>query len=107
VSFLESLSIPTAGTWLIIGNFKVEYLIIGPSTTTTTQGFFISGFGLEYYDLQQMVANTVPYGVTLYKQFSVSAIYNGGPVVLSGHGSVVESQQGTKFSGNVTAVKIA
>lgn len=108
VSFVESLSIPTAGTWLIIGNFTVEYLTVGP-TTTTTQGFGISGFGLVYYDFHQMVGNPIPVGIGIVKKFSVSAIYNGGPASLNGSANVIEIQAGTTttFSGNVTAVKIA
>jgi hypothetical protein len=109
VNFTESLNIPSAGTWLIIGNFDVAYAITFPNTSTTTQGFYISGFNLEYYDLQQMTGNAVPVGLSVQKRFSVSSVYTAaGPTTFTGATcTVIESQYGVNFSGNLTAIKVA
>jgi hypothetical protein len=107
VNFNENLNIPSAGTWLIVGNFQVIYNITSPNTSTTTQGFYISGFNLAYTDLQEMTGNAVPVGLSLQKRFSVSSLYTAsGPTTLSGICTVIQCEYGTSFSGNVTAVKI-
>jgi len=109
VNFTESLNIPSAGTWIIIGNFYVNYDIPPPATSTTTQGFYISGFNLDYYDLQQMTGNGVfNGGLGLQKRFSVSSLYTAaGPTTLPGVCTVIQSQYGLSVSGNVTAIKVA
>ena len=109
VPFNEDLNIPSAGTWLIIGNFNVAYDIPSPQTFTTTQGFYIQMAPLFYTDLQEMTGYApFPTGLGVQKVFSVSALYTAaGPTILPGICTVIQSQYGVNFSGNVTAVKIA
>jgi hypothetical protein len=71
VSFTNTLNIPSAGNWLIIGNFNVNFAITPPNPSTTTQGYFISGFGgLNFTDFGDLVGNAIPLGLSLLKQFS-------------------------------------
>ena len=109
VGFNEDLNIPSAGTWLIIGNFNVVFDIPSPQTFTTTQGFYIQGFNLVYSELQEMTGYLpFPTGLGLSKAFSVSSVYTAaGPTILPGICTVIQSQYGTTFSGNVTAIKVA
>lgn len=110
VGFNEGLNIPSAGTWLIIGNFNVVYNIPSSQTFTTTQGFSIQGYNLAYSELQEMTGYLpFPTGLGLSKAFSVSSVYTAaGPTAFPfGTCTVIQSQYGTIFSGNVTAVKIA
>jgi hypothetical protein len=109
VSFAESLNLPSAGTWLIIGDFNVTYNITPPNPTTTTEGFYISGFGaLAYTDFCIITANALPYGLGINKRFSVTGLYTTPtPISLSGGGGVVGSQYGTTFSGSLSAVRVS
>lgn len=108
-AFLDYLNIPSAGTWLIIGNFNVTYNIPVPETSTTTHGFWVSAFNLNYTDFQHLSAySLMGTGAGLERLFSVSSVYTAtGPIALGGWCGVVFSQYGTTFSGKVTAVKIA
>lgn len=109
VSFIETLNIPSAGKWLITGNFLVNYIISAPNPTTTTEGFLVSGFGgLAYYDLGTLTGKAIPNGLSISKNFSVSTLYTAtAPISLSGSGGVINSQYGTTFEGSVFAIKIS
>lgn len=109
IPFIDPLNIPSAGTWLIIGNFIVTYNIPFPETSITTHGFYITGFNLNYSDYQHISAySLIGGGNGLQKLFSVSSVYTtAAPISLGGYCGVVYSQYGTSFSGNLTAVKIA
>jgi hypothetical protein len=108
--FMEDhLIIPSAGTWLIIGNFNITYNIPYPATSTTTHGFWVSAFNLNYSDYQQLSAYSLAGGGGgLQRLFSVSSVYTtAAPITLGGYCGVVYSQYGATLSGNLTAVKIA
>lgn len=108
--FMEDhLIIPSAGTWLIIGNFNITYNIPYPATSTTTHGFWVSAFNLNYSDYQQLSAYSLAGGGGgLQRLFSVSSVYTtAAPITLGGYWGVVYSQYGATLSGNLTAVKIA
>jgi hypothetical protein len=109
VSFTNTLNIPSAGTWLIIGNFNVNFAITPPNPSTTTQGYFISGFGgLNFTDFGDLVGNAIPLGLSLLKQFSSTILYTAtGPIALTGSGGVADSQYGTTFDGTLSAIKIS
>ena len=107
----DYLNIPSAGTWLIIGNFKITYNIPFSltQTSTTTHGFWVEAFNLKYTDYQHLSAYSFfGGGAGLEREFSVSSVYIAtGPIALGGVCGVVYSVYGATFSGNVTAVKIA
>jgi len=107
--FMDYLIIPSAGTWLIIGNFNITYNIPYPATSTTTHGFWVSAFNLNYSDYQQLSAYSLAGGGGgLQRLFSVSSVYTtAAPITLGGYCGVVYSQYGATLSGNLTAVKIA
>lgn len=109
VAFIETLNIPSAGKWLITGNFLVSYIIPAPNPTTTTEGFFVTGFGgLAYYDLGTLTGKAIPNGLSISRNFSVSVLYTAtAPISLSGSGGVINSQFGTTFEGSVFAIKIS
>jgi hypothetical protein len=109
VSFNETLNIPSAGTWLITGNFNIQFAITAPNLTTTTEGFLVSGFGgLNYTNFATQTGKAIPNGLSIYNQISVSVLYTAtGAVSLSGTGGVINSQYGTTFDGVVFAIKIS
>ena len=107
----DYLNIPSAGTWLIIGNFNLTYNIPISLTETsiTTHGFWVEAFNLKYTDYQHLSAySNLGGGRGLVREFSVSSVYIAtGPTALGGVCGLVYATNGATFSGKVTAVKIA
>jgi hypothetical protein len=107
--FTQSLNIPSAGIWLILGEFSVVFAINAPNPSTTTEGWAITGFGgLTYVDWGTQTGLAIPNGLSITKNFSVSTLYTAtAPVALTGTASVINSQYGTNFAGTLYAVKIS
>ena len=105
----DYLNIPSAGTWLIIGNFHLTYNIPFPQTSITTHGFWVDAFNLKYTDYQHLSAYSIfGGGAGLEREFSVSSVYIAtGPTALGGVCGLVSALNVATFSGKVTAVKIA
>jgi hypothetical protein len=107
--FTQTLNIPSAGIWLILGEFSVVFAINAPNPSTTTEGWAITGFGgLTYVDWGTQTGLAIPNGLSITKNFSVSTLYTAtAPVALTGTASVINSQYGTNFAGTLYAVKIS
>lgn len=116
--FPESITLPTIGTYKIVGNFKVIYLG-GAQPTTNSAGFFInigspafvnplSGAITQYQEWTELTGS-FPNGLGIYKQFSVPVVYTtttANKVITIAYGAF-GSPDGIEFSGSIYAYKIS
>ena len=110
INFTDTLTLPSAGTWLITGTFTTNFLITGVgATSTTTQGWSVVGFGgLSYYDFSTQTGLAIPNGLSILKRFTMTSLYTtASPVTLTGTANALNTQYGTEFSGNISAIKIS